>query len=170
MIVEIGAFSLALALALSVAQALVGGLARWRRSPVMAGAAQGAAIGAFVALLVAFAALMYAFVTSDFSVANVAANSHTAKPLLYRVAGTWGSHEGSMLLWVLILAGWSALAGWWIGRVDSKTIAAGAGPTSAEGQLGHESVYAARVLGFLGLVSLAMLSFTAASASGSPPS
>ena len=108
MIVEIGAFSLALALALSVAQALVGGLARWRRSPVMAGAAQGAAIGASVALLVAFAALMYAFVTSDFSVANVAANSHTAKPLLYRVAGTWGSHEGSMLLWCLALTGCGA--------------------------------------------------------------
>ncbi|MGH6998318.1 MAG: cytochrome c biogenesis protein CcsA, partial [Phenylobacterium sp.] len=108
MIVEIGAFSLALALALSVAQALVGGLARWRRSPVMAGAAQGAAIGAFGGLLVAFAALMYAFVTSDFSVANVAANSHTAKPLLYRVAGTWGSHEGSMLLWCLALTGCGA--------------------------------------------------------------
>lgn len=74
----------------------------------MAGAAQGAAIGAFVALLVAFAALMYAFVTSDFSVANVAANSHTAKPLLYRVAGTWGSHEGSMLLWCLALTGCGA--------------------------------------------------------------
>ena len=108
MIVEIGAFSLALALALSVAQALAGGLARWRRSPVMSGAGQGAAIGAFVALLVAFAALMYAFVTSDFSVANVAANSHTAKPLLYRVAGTWGSHEGSMLLWCLALTGCGA--------------------------------------------------------------
>ncbi len=108
MIVEIGAFSLALALALSLAQAVLGGLARLRRSPVLAGAAQGAAIAAFGGLLVAFAALMYAFVTSDFSVANVAANSHTAKPLLYRVAGTWGSHEGSMLLWCLALTGCGA--------------------------------------------------------------
>jgi len=108
MIVEIGAYSLALALALSFAQALLSGLGRLRRSTVLAGAGQGAALGAFVALLVAFAALMYAFVTSDFSVANVAANSHTEKPLLYRVAGTWGSHEGSMLLWCLALTGCGA--------------------------------------------------------------
>jgi cytochrome c-type biogenesis protein CcmF len=108
MIVEIGAYSLALALALSLAQALLSGLGRLRRSTVLAGAGQGAALGAFVALLVAFAALMYAFVTSDFSVANVAANSHTEKPLLYRVAGTWGSHEGSMLLWCLALTGCGA--------------------------------------------------------------
>ncbi|MBT9472806.1 MAG: heme lyase CcmF/NrfE family subunit [Pseudomonadota bacterium] len=108
MIVEIGSFSLALALALSLAQALLAGVARIRRSVVLAGAGQGAAIGAFAGLVVAFAALMYAFVTSDFSVSNVAANSHTAKPLLYRVAGTWGSHEGSMLLWCLALTGCGA--------------------------------------------------------------
>lgn len=108
MIVEIGAFALVLALALSVAQALLSGVARLRRSSVLAGAGQGAAVAAFTALIVAFAALMYAFVTSDFSVANVTANSHTAKPLLYRVAGTWGSHEGSMLLWCLALTGCGA--------------------------------------------------------------
>ena len=108
MIVEIGSFALALALALSLAQALLSGVARLRRSVVLAGAGQGAAIAAFVALAISFAALMYAFVTSDFSVANVAANSHTAKPLLYRVAGTWGSHEGSMLLWCLALTGCGA--------------------------------------------------------------
>ncbi len=67
-----------------------------------------APIAAFVALSTAFAALMYAFVTSDFSVANVAANSHTDKPMLYKVAGTWGSHEGSMLLWCLALTGCGA--------------------------------------------------------------
>ena len=55
-------------------------------------------------LLVAFLALMHAYVTSDFSVANVADNSHSTKPLLYRISGVWGNHEGSMLLWVLILA------------------------------------------------------------------
>ena len=51
---------------------------------------------------------MDAFVTSDFSVANVAENSHTAKPLLYKIAGVWGSHEGSMLLWCLALTGFGA--------------------------------------------------------------
>ena len=47
---------------------------------------------------------MHAYVTSDFSVANVVANSHSAKPLIYKITGVWGNHEGSMLLWVLILA------------------------------------------------------------------
>ena len=54
--------------------------------------------------ILAFGALMQAYVTSDFSVANVVANSHSAKPLLYKITGVWGNHEGSMLLWVLILA------------------------------------------------------------------
>ncbi len=108
MIAEIGAFSLALALALTAVQTVLAGLARLRRSAILAGAGQGAAIAAFAGLVVAFGALMYAFVTSDFSVSNVAANSHSQKPLLYKVAGTWGSHEGSMLLWCLALTGCGA--------------------------------------------------------------
>jgi cytochrome c-type biogenesis protein CcmF len=108
MIVEAGAFALLLALALSVAQVALSTAARIRRSPAFAGAGEGAALGAFAAVAVAFAALMYAFVVSDFSVVNVAANSHTEKPLLYRVAGTWGNHEGSMLLWCLALTGFGA--------------------------------------------------------------
>ncbi len=106
MTAELGAFALILAFALSLAQAALG-LAGARR-PVLAGAGAGAAIGAFAGVGIAFAALLVAFVTSDFSVANVAANSHTAKPLLYRVAGAWGSHEGSMLLWCLALTGFGA--------------------------------------------------------------
>ena len=106
MTAELGAFALALALALSLAQSGLG-FAGARR-PALAGAGEGAAIGVFVAIVAAFAALVVAFVTSDFSVANVAANSHTAKPLLYKVAGAWGSHEGSMLLWCLILTGYGA--------------------------------------------------------------
>ena len=108
MIVELGAFALILSLMLSVAQAGLSAVGGARRSPVLAGAGQGAAIAAFVAVLVAFAALIHAFVVSDFSVANVAANSHTAKPLLFKVAGAWGSHEGSMLLWCLVLTGYGA--------------------------------------------------------------
>ncbi len=106
MTAELGAFALALALALSLAQSGLG-FAGARR-PALAGAGEGAAIGVFLAVAAAFAALVTAFVTSDFSVANVAANSHTAKPLLYKLAGTWGSHEGSMLLWCLILTGYGA--------------------------------------------------------------
>jgi cytochrome c-type biogenesis protein CcmF len=108
MIVEIGAFSLILALVLSVAQVGLSAAARMRRSVALAGAGEGAALAAFAGVAAAFAALMHAFVVSDFSVSNVAANSHSAKPLLYRVAGTWGSHEGSMLLWCLALTGFGA--------------------------------------------------------------
>jgi len=108
MIAEVGAFALILALALSIAQVALSAAGRIRRSAALAGAGEGAALAAFVAVAVAFAALMHAFVVSDFSVANVAANSHSEKPLLYRVAGTWGSHEGSMLLWCLALTGFGA--------------------------------------------------------------
>ncbi len=109
MIVEIGAFALILSLILSVLQTGVSILARIRRSPVLAAVGEGAAIGGFAALAVSFAALVYAFVVSDFSVANVTANSHTAKPMLYKLGGAWGSREGSMLLWCLALTGFGAL-------------------------------------------------------------
>ncbi|MFN3521906.1 MAG: heme lyase CcmF/NrfE family subunit [Phenylobacterium sp.] len=105
MIAETGAFALALALAFSLAQAGVSAFGRLRRSASLAAAGEGAALVAFIGVALAFAALVISFVTSDFSVANVAANSHTEKPLLYKVAGAWGSHEGSMLLWCLALTG-----------------------------------------------------------------
>ncbi|MFX4220496.1 MAG: hypothetical protein ACMVO3_05635 [Thalassobaculum sp.] len=63
------------------------------------------------ALILSFGALTHAFVTSDFSVSNVVSNSHSLKPLLYKISGVWGNHEGSMLLWVLILALFGAAGG-----------------------------------------------------------
>ncbi|ADG09515.1 heme lyase CcmF/NrfE family subunit [Caulobacter segnis] len=108
MITELGAFALVLALTLSVAQTGLSAVGGARRSVVLAGAGRGAAVAVFLAVAVAFACLIHAFVVSDFSVANVAANSHTAKPMLYKVAGAWGSHEGSMLLWCLVLTGYGA--------------------------------------------------------------
>ncbi|MCF8504232.1 MAG: heme lyase CcmF/NrfE family subunit [Caulobacter sp.] len=111
MIVEIGAFALALALVLSLAQVGLG-FAGARR-PMLAGAGEGASVGVFLGVALAFAALVAAFAGSDFSVANVAANSHTAKPMLYKIAGAWGSHEGSMLLWCLILTGFGATVAVW---------------------------------------------------------
>ncbi|RAK56715.1 heme lyase CcmF/NrfE family subunit [Phenylobacterium deserti] len=110
MITEIGAFALLLALAFSLAQLVLSAAGRIRRSTVLAAAGEGAALAAFIGNLLAFAALMHAFITSDFSVSNVANNSHSEKPLLYRIAGTWGSHEGSMLLWCLALTGFGAAA------------------------------------------------------------
>ena len=108
MINELGQFALALALALSLAQAALSITGRLRRDTALAGAGEGAAIGAFLATGGAFLALIHAFVVSDFSVMNVAANSHTEKPMLYKVAGAWGSHEGSILLWCLMLTGYGA--------------------------------------------------------------
>src|SRR6185295_8514316 len=66
--------------------------------------ARSAALAQFGFVAIAFGALTHAFLTSDFSVALVAANSHSAKPLLYKLSGVWANHEGSMVLWVLILA------------------------------------------------------------------
>ncbi len=108
MIAELGSFALILALALSFAQAGASALGYARGSRALSGAGEGAAAAAFMAIAVAFFALMYAFVRSDFSVANVAANSHTTKPLLYKIAAVWGSHEGSLLLWNLALTGFGA--------------------------------------------------------------
>jgi len=103
MIPEIGHFALALALSLAVVQSVLPilgashGNVRWMQS------ARSSAIGQVFFVGVAFAALMRSFVASDFTVRNVAENSHSLKPLLFKIAGTWGSHEGSLLLWVLIL-------------------------------------------------------------------
>jgi cytochrome c-type biogenesis protein CcmF len=109
MIAELGAFALLLAFVMSVAQAGLSAAGRLRRSRLLMGAGEGAAGAAFLGVAVAFACLMAAFVRSDFSVANVAANSHTAKPMLYKVAAVWGSHEGSILLWNLALTGFGAV-------------------------------------------------------------
>ena len=110
MFVEIGSFALILALVFSIAQLGLSATARVRRSTTLAAAGEGAAVAAFLGVAIAFAVLMHAFIVSDFSVANVAANSHTEKPMLYKVAGTWGSHEGSILLWCLALTGYGAAA------------------------------------------------------------
>jgi cytochrome c-type biogenesis protein CcmF len=108
MTAELGAFALILALALSALQAGLSVIGRVRGDATLRGAGEGAGLAAFVAVAIAFAALMTAFVTSDFSVANVVANSNTDQPLFYRVTATWGSHEGSMLLWNLALTGFGA--------------------------------------------------------------
>ena len=109
MLVEVGHFALALALALSLVQAVMPIWAARSGDGALREAAVPAALGAFACLLLAFGALTYAHATSDFSVQNVVENSHTAKPFLYKLSGVWGNHEGSMLLWVLILSLFGAL-------------------------------------------------------------
>ncbi|WP_370270265.1 heme lyase CcmF/NrfE family subunit [Nioella sp.] len=104
MIPEIGHFSLALALALALVQSVLPILGAARSNAAWMQSAQSSALGQVVFIALAFGALMRSFVVSDFTVLNVVENSHSLKPLLFKVAGTWGSHEGSLLLWVLILA------------------------------------------------------------------
>jgi cytochrome c-type biogenesis protein CcmF len=107
-IAELGHLTLVLALALSLAQVVFSVLARLRGGSVLRGAGEGAALAAFLCTAAAFLALMLGFTGSDFSINYVAANSHTTKPLLYKIAGVWGGHEGSLLLWCLALTGYGA--------------------------------------------------------------
>lgn len=104
MIVEIGHYALVLALALAIVQGLAPLVGAIRRDGALMAMAQPAAVMQFLLIGLSFAALTYAYVTSDFSVVNVFENSHSLKPMIYKISGVWGNHEGSMLLWVLILA------------------------------------------------------------------
>ena len=140
MIPELGQFSLILALGLGIILAtlpLAG--AFWQRADWMA-LARPTAVGQFVFVAAAFLVLCYAFVNDDFSVLYVSLNSNSALPLAYKIAAVWGSHEGSMLLWILILSIW--------------TLAVAVGSRSLP------EAFAARVLGVLGIVSVGVLLFT----------
>ncbi len=109
MIVEVGHYALALALALALVQAIPPLIGAWRGDRALMGIASSAALGQFALIAVSFAALGWAHLTSDFSVLNVAENSHSAVPTIYKFSGIWGNHEGSMLLWSLILSVFGAL-------------------------------------------------------------
>ena len=104
MIAEIGHFALIFALFVATAQAVVPMAGARRKNAVLMDLAPRAAIAQFVLVALSFAALIWCHVTDDFSVINVVMNSHTDKPMLYKIAGVWGNHEGSMVLWVFILA------------------------------------------------------------------
>lgn len=108
MVVELGHFALILALMVALVQATLPLWGAQRGDPRLMALAGPAAGLQLLLVGASFAALMCAFVVSDFSLAVVVANSHTAKPLLYKISGVWGNHEGSLLLWVLILAVYGA--------------------------------------------------------------
>ena len=109
MIPELGHFALILALCIAAIQCVIPLLGvHWRDAGFM-NVARPCALIQVACVTFAFAALIYAFVTSDFSVLNVAENSHSAKPMLYKISGVWGNHEGSMVLWVLILSLFGAM-------------------------------------------------------------
>lgn len=104
MIPEMGQFALTLALTIALVQSVLPMLGAARGNHLWMQSARISSIAQLLFIGVAFAALMRSFVVSDFTVANVVENSHSLKPMLFKIAGTWGSHEGSLLLWVLILA------------------------------------------------------------------
>ena len=139
MIPEIGHYALALALIFAALQGSVPLIGAARGDLRLIALGREAAIGQFAFCTVAFFALMACYVASDFSVATVAENSHTLKPMLYKIAGTWANHEGSMLLWMLILSGF--------------------GLAVAVGGRNLPPALRARVLAIQGLIGLGFLAF-----------
>lgn len=107
MIPELGHFALILALVISLMQATVPLVGAHRNRLALMAVARPAAQGQFLFLAISFACLTWAFVQNDFSVQYVAMHSNTATPMIYRITGVWGSHEGSLLLWALTLSLWT---------------------------------------------------------------
>jgi cytochrome c-type biogenesis protein CcmF len=103
-IAETGHFALVLAFAVALLQTVLPQIGAYRQDARLMAVGVPAAQAQFLLVLLSFAALTAAFVTSDFSVYAVAQHSHSAKPLIYKITGVWGNHEGSMLLWILILS------------------------------------------------------------------
>ena len=120
MIPELGHFALVLALALALIQATVPLFGARRNDPLLMGVAGTTAIGQFCFVALSFAALVACYVQSDFSVLTVFENSHSAMPLIYKLTSTWGNHEGSMLLWVLILALFGAMVAVFGGNLPAR--------------------------------------------------
>ena len=104
---EIGQWALILALLAAITQCVLPALGFWRRDRALVDVAHSGATVVFVLVVVAYLCLSWSFVENDFSVVYVASNSHSELPLMYRLSAVWGGHEGSLLLWLLMLAGWA---------------------------------------------------------------
>ncbi|MEM6941394.1 MAG: heme lyase CcmF/NrfE family subunit [Pseudomonadota bacterium] len=112
MLTELGHFALILAFLVAIVQVVVPLIGAHKRWAGWMAVAEPAANVQFALTALSFAALMWAFIVSDFSLRLVWLNSHSLKPMLYKISGTWGNHEGSMLLWVLIVTLFGAMAVW----------------------------------------------------------
>ncbi|HSM99594.1 MAG TPA: heme lyase CcmF/NrfE family subunit [Rudaea sp.] len=137
---ELGQFALILALLLAVVQCALPLYGAWRGNPALIGVARPAVAGQAVFVALAFGILTYAFVTHDFSVAYVAQNSNLSLPWYYRFPAVWGAHEGSLLLWILILNVWTVAVAAFSRHLPEALMA--------------------RVLGVLGFISCGFLLFT----------
>ena len=134
MIPELGQFALVLALVLAVIQSTLPIIGAHRGNAAWMAVARPAVYGQATFTTIAFLALTYAFVTQDFSVAYVAQNSNLLLPMHYRISAVWGAHEGSLLLWVLILSIWTVAV-----AAFSRSVPDG---------------FVARVLGVMGWISI----------------
>ena len=112
MVAELGHFALILGFVVAILVTIVPLVGAYMRWPGWMRFSETGSNALFLLTVTSFGALTYAFVVSDFSVKLVWMNSHTAKPMLYKITGVWGNHEGSMLLWVLILTLFGAMASW----------------------------------------------------------
>lgn len=140
MIPELGHFALILALVLSLVQAVVPLVGARRNSMALMAVGRPAAQGQFFFILFSYVCLTWAFITSDFSVQLAASNSHAETPVMYKITGVWGNHEGSLLLWAMSLSLWTVAV-----TVFSRHL---------------PDAFLARVLGVLGMVSAGFISFT----------
>ncbi|MFT7091211.1 MAG: cytochrome c-type biogenesis protein CcmF [Candidatus Azotimanducaceae bacterium] len=107
MIAEVGHYSLILALGLSVCLAVIPALGVYQKRVAWMQLGNSLSVGIFVFVFIAFCCLANAFLSNDFSVLYVARNSNTALPVIYKISAIWGAHEGSFLLWILVMAGWT---------------------------------------------------------------
>jgi cytochrome c-type biogenesis protein CcmF len=139
LIPELGHFALILALLLALTQSILPLIGAQRGNLTLMAVARPAAQGQFVFTAIAFGCLAYSFMTNDFSVENVARNSFSQLPEVYRLTATWGSHEGSLLLWVLILGFWTTAVSVFSRHLPDDMVA--------------------RVLGVMGLISVGFLAF-----------
>jgi len=139
MIPEIGHFALIITLAIAIVQAIIPIAGVSLNKPQWMALARPTAWAQFLFVSISFACLLYAFITSDFSVKLVANNSHTQMPLIYKVSSLWGNHEGSLLLWSFILAGWGLAV-----SIFSRSI---------------PPVMLARVMSVMGMVGIGFLLF-----------
>ena len=139
MIPELGHLAMILALCMAILMGTIPLIGAWRGDRLWMSLAQPAAWGQFIFLLFSFGCLTYAFMVDDFTVAYVASNSNSALPWYYKFSAVWGAHEGSLLLWALILAGWTFAV-----AIFSKHL---------------PEVMLARVLSIMGLISIGFLLF-----------
>ena len=140
MIPELGHFALIAALALALCQGIMPLLGAHRQDAMLMSVARSAALGQFLFVVFAFGCLTWSFLQSDFSVAYVASHSQLALPTIYKISAVWGAHEGSLLLWIVIMSAWTVAVGRYSRNLPEE--------------------FASRVIGVLGLLSVGFLLFT----------